>query len=210
MSLANYTALKASITDWSKRNDIATLIDDFIDLAEADMWGGPPGGQPLRIRDMDTITTDTASTSDRFLSLPASFLEMRKIRLYTSSQQYDLSFRVPESLNVLTSSGVPTDYTITSQIEFNRTASSAFTVEMQYYKKLTALSAGNTTNAILTSYPTVYLYGALYHFGNWAKEDDTSNKYLQLFIGAINSANKADKKGSYGPAKAMRVEGSTP
>lgn len=210
MAIDSYANLKVALENWSKRTDSLSVLDDFIDLTEADLWTGPAGGEPLRIRDMEARATATASTSDRFLALPDSYLEMRKLRLYSGSNQYDLNFRVPESVNVIPSSGIPTDYTITSQLEFNRIPSSAYTVEMQYYKSLTALSSSNTSNAVLSRFPMVYLYGGLYHLNNWALDEQKAGKYLNLFIAAIRSANKGDKKGRFGPAKAVRIEGSTP
>lgn len=204
MAISTYNELKTAIERWSKRTDALSVIDDFIDLAEADI------ARELRIRDMEARATASAPTSDRFLELPTSFLQMRKMRLYTGSQQYDLMYRVPESLNVKTAAGIPTDYTVTSQIEFNRTPDTAYTVEMHYYRSLTPLSAAAPTNAILTRYPNVYLYGSLFHFGLWARDDKMIEQYAALFQGALREANTSDRKGRHGAAKAMRIEGPTP
>lgn len=204
MAINTYATLKDAVQRWSKRNDSLGTIDDFIDLAESDIW------QRLRIRDMEARATATASVVDRFLELPTSFLEMRKLRLYSGSSQYDLTFSPPESLNVIPSSGQPASYTITSQIEFNRTAGSAYTVEMQYFKELAALSSANTTNAVLTRFPMVYLYGCLFHYAQWALDDAMLAKYGPLFESAIDAANKSDKKGRYGTAPYMRIERPTP
>lgn len=204
MAISTYNELKTAIERWSKRTDAVDVIDDFIDLAEADI------ARELRIRDMEARATASASTADRFLELPTSFLMMRKMRLYTGSLQYDLTYRVPESMTIIPASGRPTEYTVTSQLEFNRTPDSAYTVEMQYYRSLTPLSASNTTNAILTRYPNVYLYGALFHFGLWARDDRMVAQFAPLFDGAIREANTADRKGRHGAAKAMKIEGSTP
>ena len=38
MAISNYLELKASVQRWAKRGDINSLIDDFIDLAESDIW----------------------------------------------------------------------------------------------------------------------------------------------------------------------------
>jgi hypothetical protein len=204
MPISNYTELKTTVEAYAKRGDIGQTMDIFIDLCEADL------SERVRVRDMEARAIATASTADRFLALPTGFLKMRKIRLYTGSVQYDLNYRVPESLNVITSAGIPTDYTITSQLEFNRIPSSAYTVEMQYYRSLDALSATNATNEILTRFPKLYLYGVLFHFAQWAQDDGMIQKYSVLFDGAIDAVNRSEVKGRHGPAKAMRIEGSTP
>lgn len=212
MAINTYATLKDAIQRWAKRNDILGTIDDFIDLAEADMWKGPAveGGEPLRIRDMEALATDSASTASRFLALPSSYLEMRRVRFYSGSASYEIGYSAPESMSVLPSAGIPTSYTITSQIEFNRIPNSAFTFEFEYFQQLTALSASNTTNAILTRFPDVYLFGCLYHFGLWAIDDMMATKYGLLFATAIKQANKTDKKGRYSAAKSMKREGPTP
>lgn len=204
MALNNYANLKTSIESWSKRNDVTTLIDDFIDLTEADL------AQRLQIRDMENRATADAPTDDRFLQLPDNFSRMRKLRLVSGSKQYDLRQQTPESMNVVTSAGIPKNFTVTSQIEFDRTPDSAYTVEMQYYSKVTALSSSNTTNAILTRFPMLYLHGALFYLFQWAMDAEMAIAYKALYDEGIEAANKVDRRGRHGPAPQMRVEGSTP
>ena len=203
MAISNYLELKAAVQRWAKRGDINSLIDDFIDLAESDIW------QNLRIREMEARAT-TPTGSDRFLALPDGFLEMRKLILVNGTLQYPLYSAAPESLKLRDTSGIPTYFTVTSQLEFDRTPAGTFTAEMQYFRSLPSLSTANPTNAVLTRFPTVYLYGALFHFAQWAHNDEMLTKYLTLFDAAIRLANKADRRGRYGPAPAMRIEGSTP
>ena len=188
--ISTYAELKQAIERWGKRGDALSLLDDFIDLAESDIW------QRIRVREMDTRSTATLSTSTRYLSLPTGFLSMRKFKIdQTNIQDSILEYRTPEQLYVHESAGLPSFYTITSQIELDRVADSAYTVEMQYYASLTALSASNTTNAVLTRYPQVYLYGALMHFFNWAQNEEQMNKYAGMFNGAINAANQTESRG---------------
>lgn len=212
MAISTYTELKTAIIAWAKRGDILTLVDDFIDLAEADMWSGPAiaGASPLRIRDMETRATATTSTTSRFLELPESFVSMRKLVLISGTERYDLKQYTPESIKIGPDPGIPYSFSVTSQLEFDKITSSAMTAEMQYYRQLTALSSSAPSNQILTRFPSVYLCGALFHFANWAMNDDMVLKYGVMFSNAINSANKTDRKGRHGPAPAMKFEGSTP
>ena len=204
MALNNYANLKTSIQSWAKRDDITSLIDDFIDLVEADL------AQRLEIRDMEARATADAPTADRFLQLPNNFLRMRKLRLVSGNKQYDLRQQTPESMDVMPSAGLPKNFTVTSQIEFDRTPDSAYTVEMQYYTQVTALSSSNTTNAILTRFPMLYLHGALYYLFQWAMDVELASAYQALYSEGIAAANKIDRRGRHGPAPQMRIEGSTP
>jgi hypothetical protein len=202
MSLTTYLGLKDSIEAWSHRNDVASRLDDFIDLAESEMlkW--------IRIRDMETRAT--AVTSGRYLSLPSDFLEMRRLRMISGAQYFEVLSSTPEGMYITQDSGMPKLFTVTSQVEFDRTPDSAYTVEMQYYGKPTALSASNTSNSILTKYPNIYLFGSLWALYLWALQEDKAEYYYGKLMQAIQTANREDKKGRHGPAPAMRYGGATP
>ena len=94
-----------------------------------------------------------------------------------------------------------------NEIQFDRTPDSEYTIEIQYFKKADALTELNQTNEILTSHPSVYLFGALTAVFAYASDIEQQIKYNQMFISAIKGANKADKKGRYGPAPSMSIQG---
>jgi hypothetical protein len=202
MSLTTYAGLKDALQSFSHRNDVASRLDDFIDMAESEMnrW--------VRIRDMETRVT--ATTSGRYLALPASFLEMRRVKLISGAQYFDMLYATPEGMHISQDSGIPGVYTITSQLEFDREPDSAYTVEFQYYAAPTALSSTNTTNSILTRFPNIYLFGSLWGLYMWSLQEDKSDYYYQKLISEIKSANRQDSKGRHGPAPAMRYGGPTP
>ena len=204
MSISTYAELKTAITNWSKRGDTLTVVDDFIDLAEADLW------QNLRVKEMVTRATASASTSDRYLALPTGFIDMRRLDLTSGGSTYNLAQVSPEALKVIQGAGIPDSFSVGSQLTFNRIPDSSYTVEMVYYAKPTALSSSNTTNDVLTYYPTTYLYGALFHFAQWAQDDEMLVKYSSLFDEAVKRANSFTKRGVHGPAPAMRTEAPTP
>ena len=60
--------------------------------------------------------------------------------------------------------GKPLNYNITQgEVELFPTPDATYNLEMYYYGKIPALTAANPTNAILTNFPDVYLYGSLMH-----------------------------------------------
>lgn len=205
MSIATYADLKVAIERWGKRTDAVTMIDDFIDLAESDLW------QRLRIRDMETEATLSSSTSVRTVALPSTFLQARRLRIdRTDLDDVVLQYETPMSMRVIECAGMPLRFTITSQIELDRVSDQVYTLKLQYYSSLTALSNSNTTNAVLTRFPMVYLYASLFHYAQWAQDDTLIERYALLAEGAINAANAADRKGRYGPAPGIRMMGATP
>ena len=135
---------------------------------------------------------------------------MRRASIVSGAERHELESTTPDSMKVVSGNGRPRFFTVTSQIEFDRTPDSAYSVEVQHFSSLTALSGSNTTNAVLTRFPMIYLYGALFHYANWAMNDAMAAKYGELFLGAIDSANQIDKRGRHTPGAAMRIQGPTP
>lgn len=209
MALDSYANLKAAVVNISGRNDIAlAVIDEALSVADSEIYANT--NEPLRLRAMETRATASADTASRFLALPTGFLQMRRLKIQNSLGDTDIRYRTPEQLEVCGDSGIPRFFTVTSQIEFDKTPDSAYVVEMQYFKRFTIISSSNTTNEILTNYPQIYLYGILTYVYKFAAEEEKANYYQNLFYGAISGANKQDRKGRYGPSPVQRIEGCTP
>jgi len=204
MSLSDYNGLVQSIENWSKRDDVSNMTDDFILLAENEINKG------LQLRTNEKRAISTLNTDDRFLVLPDDFLEMRALRCTDGGQFYDMFYRAPETMNILGTAGRPFFFTINNRIEFDRIPDKAYVMEMTYYVGLTPLSSTNTTNNVLTAYPDLYLYGCLSELHKWSRDEDTAVYYEQLFQERLATANAQEKRGRYGPAPAMRSEGPTP
>lgn len=205
MAIGTYAELKVAIQNWSKRSDTLSVLDDFIDLAEADIW------QRLRIRDMEAEASINSSTTLRTASLPSDFLQARKLKIdRTNLDDVVLQYETPMGLRVIESAGMPLRFTITSTIELDRVSDVVYTMKLQYYKSLTALSNSSTTNAVLTRFPMVYLYACLFHYGQWAQDDRFIERYAALASDAIEAANAHDRRGRYGPAPGIRIIGATP
>lgn len=203
MALDSYANLKAAIENFSHRNDISDVIDDFIDIAESRI------DTRLKLRTNELRSTATAPTSDRFLALPDGFLQMRRLTI-TGNTNFEIHYKAPEAMTVSNASGRPRYYTITSQIEFDRVPDSGYTLEMSYYRTLTPLTTSNTTNDVLTNYPELYLYGSLSELHRWARDENTAGYYDGLFEQKLIDAQKQENRGRYGAAPSQKSEGPTP
>ena len=209
MSLSSYDNLKEEIIDWSGRDDMDLNIDTFIDMAETEMYAND--FDVLQIRDGEVRAAFSTSITDRFAALPTGYQSQRKMRIQiVNGESVELKFRTPAQLNILSAAGLPAFFTITDQIEFNRISDQVYSGEIQYFQDFTPLSSSNATNAVLTRFPNIYLFGVLWALKIKAEEPISADKYYQRFIGAIKGANTKDKLGRYGVAPIMRVEGSTP
>ena len=207
MALATYDDLVKSIVAWSHRSDILTLIPDFILLAETEMYNNE--GWQLETRDMETVST--APTSGLYLELPPGFEKARSIQLETGNGLQDVKFQAPEQLMRQVSTGQPRFFSVIgNEIEFDRTPDSAYTIQIQYYKKPDPITSANQTNSVLTNQPNIYLFGALHQLFMWSQDQGEAVKYFAKMQSVIRGANKAAKKARYGAAPYMRVEGVTP
>ena len=202
--ITNYDELQKQIVDWSHRGDLGTKIPDFIMLAENAMYSNDQ--EVLTVRSMETITTSL--TTGQYVDLPDGFESARSVRLITGDNGGYLKSQAPEQMRKEVSGGRPNFYSIIgNKIQFDRTPDAEYTLEIQYYKKATALSSVNLTNEILTNHPSIYLFGALAALFSYSLDTEQQIKYTQMFISAIKGANKADKKGRYGPAPSMSIQG---
>lgn len=204
MAIDTFSSLKQAVERWSHRTDISDVIDNFIELAENEI------DKRLMLRNNELRATATMSTTDRFLALPDRFLKMRRLTLVNGSLNYEIAYRGPEQMTIQDSAGRPKFFTVGSQLEFDRTADSAYTLEMQYFSRLVPLTSSNTSNDTLTDYPDLYLWGCLTQLALWEKDAEQAMLYQGKFDRAMELANKQEYKGRYGTAPRMMKEGSTP
>ena len=199
MALDTYTNLKLAVADWLHRSDLTSQIVDFISLAEEKMW------HDLRVREMENDTT--VSTTSRTVALPTGLLEIRRAYINTNPPKL-IKFMSPEQImnNYNASNGEPKYYTIVgSNIQFERTPDSSYSVYLQYYKKLTALSGSNATNDILTYYPSVYLFGTLLQAAAYMVDDIRVPLWEQKYRDAVDMANYQAVHGSFGNGLAVQA-----
>jgi hypothetical protein len=138
---------------------------------------------------------------------------MRKLVAYPSTNaddRWELMFQTPAQMVVKDAVTRPSQFAVTSQIEFDLTPDQAYTAEMQYWGRTTALSDAEPTNDILTNYPDIYLFGCLWMVAKYGNEPDVAGIYYDDFIQAIRGANQENKSGRYGPTMTRRVKGCNP
>jgi hypothetical protein len=187
MALDTYTNLRTSIEEWSGRNDVNPHLNDFIALTETEMW------KKLRIRDMETSAA--LSVTGRIGTTPTAFVAARSIIHVSGGHSKRIFSSTPQSQRIITGSGVPSNFIVRDNIEFDRTINGAATIE--YYASLTGLSSANTSNGVLARFPDIYLFGALMQVYRKAQDSEQQQKYKQDFESAILAANAQDKDGRY-------------
>ena len=195
MALTTYDELKDSIADFLNRDDLTSVIPDFITLAEADMNRG--------LRHWRQEKRSTAELDTQYSAIPADFMEAIRfyitsnntspLELISQSEMVDRRYRSGDT------SGKPAYYAVTAgEIEVYPTPDGTYDAELYYYSRITALSASNTSNWVLEYFPDAYLYGALVHSAPYLKDDARTQVWASLYANALNAINMESEKSKFG------------
>lgn len=154
MTITTRTELIAAICDYLEDGALESRAPLFIQLAEA-MF-------KRRLRTLDAQGTST-TTAAAIIALPSDFNGIISVNLsdYGPLAQLgadDFQSRYAED----TATGVPEYYMLANgSFHLGPPPDSAYTVTLHYLRKLTALSASNTSNWLLAAHPDLYLYASL-------------------------------------------------
>lgn len=169
MSISTYSELKTAVANWIHRDDLTSLIPDFISLTEARI------ARDLRLRRQVTSSTLTATPGTRGITLPTGWLEFENVTLATNPERQltyvnieHLDSKYPQT----SYTGVPAVFSIeANQILLGPTPDDDYTVNILYYAKFDAFSAASDTNWLLTNHPNIYLFGALAEAGTYTQDE---------------------------------------
>lgn len=202
MSITNYSELQTSVTNWlSRTNDtnLIALFPDCITLAESKF------NRVLRTRDMETSASLVPASG--IVTIPADFLEMRRIYIDTDTP-IELEYLPPEQFYVkypilINSSIRPSRYyTIEGASIILSDKVTSNNVKILYYAKIPALTISNTTNWLLTGHPDIYLYATLLEAYDIIKNEQQSQKFNAKTIANIEQLKNSDMHGKFsGSAK---------
>jgi len=169
MAITNYSELQTATANWLNRTDLSSRIVEFIDLGQAQF------NRRLRTRDQMTRTQATVTT--QFVGLPTDLLEMTNVQLNTAppARLEQVTPSIADSLRAAQggTSGVPRYFAVIGEsVELIPTPDQEYTLELQYYKKVPALTDSASTNWLLTAHPDAYLYSTLVAAENFLMSDE--------------------------------------
>lgn len=221
MSLVTYTGLKEGMLRWMQRPDDTLLedaFDDFLLNAERRMYyghatediGNPLRSDPLRVPEMQTVNAAFAMTSGT-VAQPTGFLEL--ISVYNNSNSSPMEIVAERTIDGYGSQTLGGTYKIAiSGTNFRlKDAPTSITATLRYYVKLTTPASPSTVNAILTTYPDVYLNACLYEANTFCKRHAEALTYLALYNASVAGLNARTQRITASTAPKIRVRaGLTP
>lgn len=200
MALTTYAELQSAIASWLNRDDLTSVIPDFISLAEAQMQ------RDLRTSQM--VETADLTIDSRYTDLPADWLET--IRLDINGNE--ATWVSPQDMTAKrwNGSGTGEPYLAApmgTQIEVFPTPDGSYTGVLYYYEKIPVLSVSNTSNWVLDTHPDVYLYGSLIHSAPYLVEDARAQTWASMYAAVVKRANDTSRHGEWGAPQALMVTG---
>ena len=206
MALNTYTALKTSIADFLNRDDLTSVIPDFIALAEAQI------NRDVRHWKMEARSSGQQSSGDEYMQFPADWIETIRLHLTgTGTTVVNLVSRdamADKRAANENATGTPRMYThADGQFQLYPTPSVDTDFELLYYQKVPSLSS-NADNWLLLEAPDVYLYGSLVHSAPYLAEDQRVAVWAQMYSAAVARLNESSESARYsGSGLTMKVRG---
>tara|TARA_R110001599_G_scaffold126464_3_gene299534 strand:+ start:109 stop:735 length:627 start_codon:yes stop_codon:yes gene_type:complete len=206
MSLTNFTGLKASIADFLNRDDLTSVIPDFVALAEAQI------NRDVRHWKMEARSSGQQTNLDEYMQIPPDWVETIRLHLTGSGTTVvNLVSRdamADKRAANENATGTPSMYThADGQFQLFPTPSQDTDFELLYYQKIPSLIS-NADNWLLLEAPDVYLYGSLLHSAPYLAEDQRVAIWAQLYSAAVARLNESSEDARFsGSGLTLKVRG---
>jgi len=191
MAINSYATLQAAVINWMNRGDIATVVPDFIALAESRI------ATDVRVRRL--LKTATLSTvAGLGVALPARWLEFKSLHCNGRPLEFMTLDQLAARFGDQT--GEPFYYSISGEtLVFGPVPSDVFSITALYYEQLEPLEI-SATNWLLTSKPNLYLYAALGEASLFVKKPDHAASWAGLYGGIVDAMHTEDSKATHSGA----------
>ena len=205
MAITTYSELKTAVGNWLNRDDLTSVIPDFITLAEVDI--------NRKLRHYKMIERVDATLDSRYVQVPADWLETVRFSITTGDtfklEMTTLNDMMTRRESNQNTQGRPQFYAhIGETFELFPTPDQTYTMELIYYQDIPKLSDSQTTNWLLGDAPDAYLYGSLMQAAPYLGEDERVAVWSSLYAKAVTDINRVSLKTSQS-SSGMRIQVNT-
>jgi hypothetical protein len=195
MSLTTYAELQTAIASELHRDGLTSYIPDFITRAESRI------NSKLRIRQMETTQASTMAAG--VIAVPTNYIELKDAYISSTAPYAKLERKsadwIYDKYPYRTSDGIPKFMAReASNFIFGPFPDSDYVVTLVYYNRLAPLSMA--VNSVFTSYPGLWLYGALLEAEGFLKNDKRialwGSRFEELFKLVQMESDDEDFSGS--------------
>lgn len=193
-TITDYGSLKAHLADTLNRDDLTSVIPQFVEFAMADL------NRKLRVRQQMVRAQGNLFSGNDKIRLPANFLAMRNIQVNTDPIR-GLEYATPERMDELRQSyngganGEPVYYTVMGDNIFVvPTPDGTYQLEIGYYRDIPTLTSDSDTNFLITDHPDLITYGSLMHSAPYLQDDSRLQVWATLYSTALEATMEANKR----------------
>jgi hypothetical protein len=190
MAITTYSELVTAVTtSWPHRADLASAnAIEFIALAEERF------NRRLRTRHQELALAETAIDASYQVAIPSNVIAVKRM-WRTANPKVPLFARTLDFIiDSQAGGGLASGYAWEgSTWRFDGTGSVAGVL----YRNIPGLSGSNTTNWLLTAYPSVYLYACLAEGAVYMKDEARASQYDAKAEARILELNRISKQDEY-------------
>ena len=187
MSLTTYSGLTTYLESLLNRADLTSLVPDFLAMAEAHF------NREIRSPLMEALSTSSATTGT--VALPSDFLSVRKVTINLTEELVGMTLPQIHMTYTNSNSGSPKAYAIQgTNLLLAPAPSAATTINLDYYQKIPALTASNTSNWVLANHPDLYVWAVRYYAAEHMMDEALAARCIANVSGLIASVNSAANK----------------
>jgi hypothetical protein len=141
-----------------------------------------------------------AGETHEYVPLPSDWNGGRAIRRNCT----DMEYMTPEQMDVAVYQNACENakvgyYTIENQrVRLLPAAPENTTIDLLYWSKITPLDDTNTTNWLIETHPTLYLFGALLYAGLYIKSDEDMQRISAMYQAAFDDLTTDSNEKLYG------------
>jgi hypothetical protein len=182
MAITSYQSLKAEVADTLNRTDLSTttaqrtamsLSDGALNMMVANAESRlrrDPRCKKVQERSPFTVSGDATA-------LPSDFGSVKSLRHDGTTYYFPISIVSSDMLPALKlkygPEGPPQHASVVAgTLRFAPVPNASFSLKLEYWTKLTALSDTNTTNWLLNEHPDIYYYATLFESAPYLQDDD--------------------------------------
>lgn len=187
-----YAELKTALTNWLRRSDLTSYLDDLILMGEKWIF------RKARTKDMETALSGTIASG--VLAVPNDYVALKFAYVNgsptTPLQPKSASWiynAYPDRSSLDTPQFIARDQ---GNFIFGPYPDSTYSILGTYYKRLAAVAS--SANALFTANPDLYLFAALAEAAPFLKNDSRVTLWTAKRDAILQDVNSEDKEGAYG------------
>lgn len=179
--ITDYSTLKDAIANWLARADLTNIIPELIQMGESRIW------RDLRSQWM--LSTDEDALSGSAYALPAAFIELASVAIYSSGCWRILEpLSITDQLNGATEQ-TPRGYVIRGGYLYVEGGTGTEEIRVSYWGKYGGGGVSDSNVGLIAKFPDIYLYAALLEATPYLKADARIPVWQAAYSRAIDTEN---------------------